>query len=477
MSKYLTAEPVIHEFAAFLKVPDLDLYYSIISYFSNVSDRHNHFITDRQGRNFKMWSKAGGFINPKNDKPAFEYPLKWQDAFGASTCYLNFKPMFGKGTKTKTGKTNNIGFKGVSIEVKTSYFELHQILDIIEDILKEFDALRFFNMIDRKESKIIDMALHVRYHEIYEGEVVNMLLAIDDASTARGDTDLTKRARGGKYDMCKVDLPSFDVCNITTNYILSIKSYRILNFLKRDPSDPLKHPKLEAYLNYHEYKSSKNEYPSLSEYLDIKRDLADLLAKLLSFVQPIDYVPDEYFTGKTYEYRYDLPQWNYKKPAEKVQFDINEDKSKSHAALRILAFLAFQREGTAEFPDILENTGIPERTAWRYINQFAERGILETERKRKTIVSFTKKSLFRNMKEHLIALSNYLDFGYKSLYGHVFKDTGQIRNYHDRDKNLVHIQQHDFSVLHVDSSKKATYLNKNLKKLGVKRIIGVPSGN
>ncbi|WP_048141121.1 hypothetical protein, partial [Methanosarcina sp. 2.H.T.1A.3] len=83
MGNFVTAEPVIHEFKGFLKVPDLGLYYSLISYFSKVSDRNKHTITDRYGRTFKMWSKAGGFINPNNDKPAFEYAFHWEDAIGA----------------------------------------------------------------------------------------------------------------------------------------------------------------------------------------------------------------------------------------------------------------------------------------------------------------------------------------------------------------------------------------------------------
>ncbi|WP_162470296.1 hypothetical protein, partial [Methanosarcina sp. 2.H.T.1A.3] len=106
--------------------------------------------------------------------------------------------------------------------------------------------------------------------------------------------------------------------------------------------------------------------------MQVKGDLQDLIAKLLSFVQPLVFVPDEYFTGKTYTYRKELPVWDYTKPAEKLDFDLAEDTSKEHAALRILAFLAFEREGSGELPDIRDYTGIPESSLWRYLNRFKE---------------------------------------------------------------------------------------------------------
>ena len=52
--------PVIHEFSAFLNVPDLALYQSIIHYFSlEVQDKYNHFILlDNKDFKFRYTSLA-----------------------------------------------------------------------------------------------------------------------------------------------------------------------------------------------------------------------------------------------------------------------------------------------------------------------------------------------------------------------------------------------------------------------------------
>lgn len=284
-----TVVPVIHEFGAYLLVPYLDLYYSVVNYYlNNVEDRYNHYITDRHGRKFKFWSKPGGLRNPKTNEIAFEYILSWKDDIGASKCHIVVKPLFGPGTKTKTGKILNLPEIGTNVEIQCSYLELHDILDIYEDILKAIGATRFEHSIDYKRSRIFHMARHVRYHERHEPEVVYMLKAIKNNSSMRGDVDLVEKVRSGKYDMYKIDLPSFDVCNIETDFVHSVKSYRIKNFLERTASDPLRHPKLEVFLNSKEHKRIHRKYPTLDEFLQIEKDLDRLLASLLNFVGPIE---------------------------------------------------------------------------------------------------------------------------------------------------------------------------------------------
>ncbi|NPE31094.1 hypothetical protein HNV12_24690 [Methanococcoides sp. SA1] len=284
-----TVVPVIHEFGAYLLVPDLDLYHSVINYYENkVEDSYNHYITDRHGRKFKFWSKQGGLRNPKTNELAFEYIFSWKDAIGASKCHIVIKPLFGPGTKTKNGNTFNLPEIATNIDVQCSYFEFHEIIDIYEDILKAIDATRFEHSIARDRSRIFRMARHIRYHERHEADVVNMLKAIKNESSMRGDVDLVEKVRSGKYDMYKIDLPSFDVCNIETEFVHSVKSYRIKNFLERTVSDPLKHPKLEVFFNSKEHNRIYGKYPTIDEFLQIEKDLDRLLASLLNFVGPIE---------------------------------------------------------------------------------------------------------------------------------------------------------------------------------------------
>jgi len=471
--------PIIHEFGAHIHVPDLNLYYAFVRYYTNnVTDKYNHFITDRTGRKFRFWSKQGGLINPKTDKLAFEYLFNWKSEDKASKCFLSIKPLFGAGTKTKTGKTLNLPLIGVNIEVESSYFELSDILDIYEDILTEIDASRFEHKIDRKLSTIHQMAVHARYHEKHEADVVNMLRAIKDKSTMRGDSHLVEDVQSGKYGMYKIDIPSFDVCDIHTEFMHSVKSYRIKNFLKRSPMDPLVHPKFEVYLSRAEQKRQPNGYPNLDQYLDVRKDLNNLLIKLLHFVNDdLTYIPDSYFSGTTTaNHNVPLKKWNYSKLKDNPELKLN-DNSKDNAGLRFLSFIAFQRKGSATMQDIISNTGIPERSAWRYLTHYIGQNLLESHRAKETIISFVHKGAWVTVKEALIKLSNHLNFGYWSYCGYLLKNTGS-RNYNDRYLDLKKdiILQHDDSVLRCSSHQQANALQRDLLKAGLPRKISVPSG-
>lgn len=471
--------PIIHEFGAYLHVPDLDLYYAFVRYYTNkVEDKYNHFITDRTGRQFRFWSKQGGLINPKTGKLAFEYLLNWKSEDKASKCFFAIKPLFGPGTKTKTGKTLNLPLIGVNIEVESSYFELSDILNIYEDILAEIDASRFEHKIDRKLSTIHQIAVHARYHEKHEADVVNMLRAIKDKSTMRGNSHLVEDVQEGKYGMYKIDIPSFDVCDIQTEFMHSVKSYRIKNFLKRSPMDPLVHPKFEVYLNRSEQKRQPNGYPNLDQYLDVRKDLNNLLIKLLHFVDDdLTYIPDSYFSGTTTDHRGEkLQKWNYSKLKDDPELKLN-DNSKDNAGLRFLSFIAFQRKGTATLPDIVRNTGIPERSAWRILTHYKEQNLLESHRAKETIISFVHKGAWVTVKDALIKLSSYLNFGYWKYCGYLIKNTG-TRAYKDRFKNLDKdvILQYDDSWISCSNYQQANELHRDLMLAGLRRKISVPSG-
>jgi hypothetical protein len=116
-----------------------------------------------------------------------------------------------------------------------------------------------------------------------------------------------------------------------------------INFLQRRPEDPLRHPKLEVFL-----KSDANQNPSINQYLALKKDMDNLLIKLINFIGPIEYVSDSYFDAeKVFEYRYDLPEWDYKTTSNQVQhIDLGENMQ----AIKTLAFIALQSEGCARLP-------------------------------------------------------------------------------------------------------------------------------
>lgn len=140
----------------------------------------------------------------------------------------------------------------------------------------------------------------------------------------------------------------------------------------------------------------------------------------------------------------------------------------------MLAYIAFQKHGCAEFSDIIESTGIPERSAWRYINQYKEKGILETVREKVTKVFFKKTSLWKQLKEPLIDLSRFLDFGFKHRYGCVFLDSCIIRSQRNGKKTPKKVQpiiQYDDDPIIVESYTKADQLRKHFRKNNIKRKI------
>jgi hypothetical protein len=473
--KFKFAEPVTHEFGAFFLYTELDLYNSVINYFMNsVDDPYNHYI-NLSTRRFKFFSKPGGLKNPKTGQIAFEYILTWKDAFGASKCTFTIKPLFGAGTKTKTGKTLNLPTVGTQIQVQSSYIELDELLTLFESFMDQIDAARFVYSLDRNNSKIYQMARHVRYHESYENTVAGMLQKIEQESSTLGDVNLTKQMDSGKYYMYYLSNPDFKVCNINTKFNHSVKTYRIKNYKERTSADPLRHPKLEVFLH------SDDTTPSINQYLELKRDLDDLLIKLLSFVQPIEYVTDEYFDGeRVFEYRNKLPIWDYENlPNPDIDgFDLWHHPEKT---LSVLAYIATQSEGCTEFRQISEALTIPIRSLWRYINHWKCEGVLDTKRKECTYVFFKSKSLWQSIKEPILQVCSFLKINFKRVWGQTFIDSGVIRNFRERRKK--NLKPHKVTgddkreLVVVDDARKANALRKELREEGVSHLfkIGIAS--
>lgn len=293
-----------------------------------------------------------------------------------------------------------------------------------------------------------------------------------------GDSKLVKTLKSGKYDMYKLDNPDFSVCNVRTEWQHSVKSYRITNFLDRVPEDPLRHPKLEVFL-----KSNTKLNPSISEFLSLKRDLDKLLYSLISFLnQPLEYVSDNYFNAESvFDYRHDLPKWDYQNQSPQGQ---HIDLGENMRAVKALAYIALQSEGCADFRDIQEGTEIPERSLWRYINYWKSEGYLDTIREHCTKVFFKTKSIWEASKQPLIDFCSAFHIGFKKIFGEVFIDSGVIRQYRERAKNLRIIKSkesakrsQDQEPIIVDSYRHADKLRKELNELGINRKIGIRSNH
>ena len=210
----------------------------------------------------------------------------------------------------------------------------------------------------------------------------------------------------------------------------------------------------------------------------MRKDLNNLLIKLLHFVDDdLTYIPDSYFSGTTTDHRGEkLQKWNYSKLKDDPELKLN-DNSKDNAGLRFLSFIAFQRKGTATLPDIVRNTGIPERSAWRILTHYKEQNLLESHRAKETIISFVHKGAWVTVKDALIKLSSYLNFGYWKYCGYLIKNTG-TRAYKDRFKNLDKdvILQYDDSWISCSNYQQANELHRDLMLAGLRRKISVPSG-
>ncbi|KKG16940.1 hypothetical protein EO94_17930 [Methanosarcina sp. 2.H.T.1A.3] len=60
----------------------------------------------------------------------------------------------------------------------------------------------------------------------------------------------------------------------------------------------------------------------------------------------------------------------------------------------------------------------------------------------------------------------------RDRYGHVFKDSEEIREYKDRHENLSPLFEKDMEVIYVESDIEARKVKKEMQKLGIKKKIG-----
>ncbi|ABE52084.1 hypothetical protein [Methanococcoides burtonii] len=161
-----------------------------------------------------------------------------------------------------------------------------------------------------------------------------------------------------------------------------------------------------------------------------------------------------------------------------VKFEAQEDNH--FRALKVLAYIGLQSEGSADFQDILDNLDIQKSTLWRYISSLREQGLIDISRSYHTCVFFKKRSVWEQLRDPLLAIVTALDIGLKKINGEYFIDSGMIRRYRDRTKNLKPIKKKEsrnpkFEKIVVETIREAEQLNKEFKELGINKRASVLS--
>ena len=103
------------------------------------------------------------------------------------------------------------------------------------------------------------------------------------------------------------------------------------------------------------------------------------------------------------------------------------------------------------------------------IAKYKSTGLLDSIRERVTTVFFRSTNVWENVRDALIKMSNYMNFGYKNVYGYVMYDSEAVRPYHERHKNLKPMFQHNKEIIRVDTQKDYNRLMQEFKALGIKR--------
>ncbi|SNQ59803.1 DUF7845 domain-containing protein [Candidatus Methanoperedens nitratireducens] len=455
--------PVTHKVRLTLFIPTLSLYHLLISIFE--SKREKFIIQDKE---FTLWSKKGGFINPNTGKPAFEYGLSSGDKKSPSKTTVFFKPIFGKGTKTITGKVNNITKIGTDIEVNSSYYDLEDIFKLIHEFLKQISGERFYDMIDTKQGKLLNLERHIRYNQEKEPAVREVLRIIHELAATRGEYDIRDTVDMGNTLFYKIASPTYDFIGFTFLYQVDIKSYRFDAYEDRAKEDALRHPKLEVFIG------KSKEYPTVAEYETVKAQLDEFLLNLCYFagLKDEDYIEDAYFKKEFQDTAIQYRPWKPEGYTElhdtiteiKGQLPLNND----HAML-CLAIIATQENGYITMPYLEKISQIPKRSLWRYLKYYKEKGIIQTTNEGVTSIYFPSRIIWKGVKGAIEQLAQYMDFGIVRRYqqNYIKKDLSKGQ----QDTNLKIIGEVNTEPIAVETKEDAQILSKDLKRLKINRPI------
>lgn len=293
-------KPVTHKVRLYLKFPTLRLY----DRFIGVWLAHgNHDVDidcvygDTTSGLFK--SANGGFISPKTDKMAHNYIVKTASEDNARKFSFVVSPLFGRDTKTTSGKPWRLDYVGTQLDLSCSYYDsLDEILDQVRTVFSYLGINpAFVDELDVDPSNIESCERHFRYHESKEQAVDALINSIRVLGGSSSDSSGNLRwdYRGGKVYYEHVKFNRWDDTGLPIRYAQALKTYRIKNFEDRDVHDPLYSPKLEAYLA----SAYGDDSPSLSEWDVVITELDTILQNTAKWLN-ISYVYDGYFNEDLY---------------------------------------------------------------------------------------------------------------------------------------------------------------------------------
>ena len=137
--------------------------------------------------------------------------------------------------------------------------------------------------------------------------------------------------------------------------------------------------------------------------------------------------------------------------------------------LRCLDIIAHSENGYITKKYLQKISQIPERSLWRYINYFKEKGIIQTINEGVTSIYFPSRVIWKAVKGAIEQLRQYLDYGVVSIYEQTYikKDYSEGR----QESNLQKFGELNREPIIVETKQEAQNLSKDLKKLGIKRPI------
>jgi hypothetical protein len=182
---------------------------------------------------------------------------------------------------------------------------------------------------------------------------------------------LEARVSSDRWDLLGFDAPGA--------FHTELKVYQANRWHKKPPSDPFRHPKLEASFDG----VDSGELPHVDEWdavLDYLRGLVATHAQWAG-VDRSDLVADDFFAGPT------APRWGFLKPDGRRQMlqDRYQDratavyrealKESTTAVYDLLRVI--QREGGATYDYLVQETGLARSTVRYHVARLAEEGVLK----------------------------------------------------------------------------------------------------
>ncbi|AZH26830.1 winged helix-turn-helix domain-containing protein [Haloplanus aerogenes] len=194
---------------------------------------------------------------------------------------------------------------------------------------------------------------------------------IDAAQRRLQEGWLEARVSSGRWDLLGFDAPG--------KFKTELKIYQADRWHKKPPSDPFRHPKMEASFDGVE----DGKLPHVDQWdavLDYLKAVVATHAEWAS-IGRADLVEDDFFAGPA------APRWGYLKPDGRREMLHNRYKDRATAVYRealkesttaVYDLLrVIQREGGATYDHLVRETGLARSTVRYHVARLAEEGVLK----------------------------------------------------------------------------------------------------